>query len=725
MRFNKNKYITRILIIAVFFFCRQIAFVQVDRLQKIISGDYDDSLKIKANIELAELYSNTDTDTAVHFLVDANELIDKSHEQINKADFYKQISDAYKKIEKYRLAIKYMKKAILFSGRNDGPAIQYRNKLSNLYIITGKYDIALKYLVENLGKIEGLNETKDLANTYSYLGLAYRNLGNLEKAKYYFNQCIDVADTSSEISFYPSAISEIGNILALEGKYKKSLKYLFKAKERRKKHNNKKGLFYSYNDIANTYSLMGEFDKALLYYKKCLSIQMENNPLWANIYVNSNIGIVYREMGSFDTAHIYFDKCLNALDTFYSMPHYQVVYDQLASLYAKEGRFEEALHYYQLSAEYKDSIFDKERLQQVSELETLYESEKKDKEIALLTKNQRIERNIRIFLIIGLVFMLVITFLIFRNLRLKRKANNILIESNEEIKQQKDEILSQSEEIENQRDLLLQQKHEITNSFLYAGRIQKALLPDDATMKKILPPYFVFYRPFNIVSGDFYWVSETKNSTIVAIADCTGHGVPGGFMSTLGIAFLNEMAAKKDFSKPNIILNNLRNAIVHALRQQSIAGTVRDGMDIAILQIMKKSTMIHFAGANMPVYIVRKKANDLNLDKNTVENEDYYLQEIKGDNMPVSIHDKMEDFQLKTIDTQNICDIYFTSDGYADQFGGKHHRKFNKKRFKKLLLDVSGKESNTQYTVIKNKFEEWKGHIQQTDDVLVFGLKPK
>jgi serine phosphatase RsbU (regulator of sigma subunit) len=220
-------------------------------------------------------------------------------------------------------------------------------------------------------------------------------------------------------------------------------------------------------------------------------------------------------------------------------------------------------------------------------------------------------------------------------------------------------------------------------------------------------------------------VSETKNSTIVAIADCTGHGVPGGFMSTLGIAFLNEMAAKKDFSKPNIILNNLRNAVVHALRQQSIAGTVRDGMDIAILQIMKKSTMIHFAGANMPVYIVRKKANALNLNKHTVENEDYYLQEIKGDNMPVSIHDKMEDFQLKTIDTQNICDIYFTSDGYADQFGGKHHRKFNKKRFKKLLLDVSGKESNTQYNVIKNKFEEWKGHIQQTDDVLVFGLKPK
>jgi serine phosphatase RsbU (regulator of sigma subunit) len=286
--------------------------------------------------------------------------------------------------------------------------------------------------------------------------------------------------------------------------------------------------------------------------------------------------------------------------------------------------------------------------------------------------------------------------------------------------------MQQKEEIETQRDVLFAQKNEITDSINYAQRIQSAVLPHPSYMDKVMPEYFVLYKPRDIVSGDFYWIKEVKNYLIVVAADCTGHGVPGAFMSMLGITLLNEQVGKSRFDKPGEILNRLRKKVKETLAQEGKMEEQKDGMDMALAIINKENLELQYAGAFNPLYLVRNKQNLKEgeyEEKPTLESEGFKLIEFKGDRQPISVHFEEKDFtthevQLKTGDT-----IYLFSDGYVDQVGGPKRKKYLSKRFKLSLLNIQSNSMKEQHKFLDKTLEEWSKGYDQIDDILVMGIR--
>ena len=316
------------------------------------------------------------------------------------------------------------------------------------------------------------------------------------------------------------------------------------------------------------------------------------------------------------------------------------------------------------------------------------------------------------------------------NEKLKDKVNRELEqkvqERTREISEQKEEIESQRDEIEAQRDLVFAQKKEITDSIGYAQRIQAAILPHKNYLDRVLPEYFVLFKPRDIVSGDFYWVKEVNSSLIIVAADCTGHGVPGAFMSMLGITLLNELLVEGSISSPAEILGQLREKVKSMLVQQGTIRDQKDGMDIAIVVIDKKKRELQFAGAYHPLYLIRKKdqltGGEPGSDS-SVEGKDAKLFELKGDKQPIGIHWVESEFTNHKLSLKENDTVYVFSDGYVDQYGGEQRKKFKIQKFRELLLSVRADSMEKQKQDLEETFELWRGKYEQIDDVCVIGVR--
>ncbi len=276
------------------------------------------------------------------------------------------------------------------------------------------------------------------------------------------------------------------------------------------------------------------------------------------------------------------------------------------------------------------------------------------------------------------------------------------------MKEKEFEILNQKEEIESQRDFAKIQSESIYSSITYASRIQSALLPPKKLMDSLLDEYFVLYKPRNIVSGDFYWIGENNNKVVLVSADCTGHGVPGAFMSMLGISFLNEIIKSELSISSSTLLNKLRESVIKSLRQTGEYGESNDGMDVSVITIDKESKIIQFSGAYSSILLLRDKE----------------VFHYKGDPMPIGISDQSTtSFNEKQISYADGDSVYMFSDGYIDQFGGSQNRKFRMQPFKDLLLNIQNNTMNEQKEILNSSLEDWKGQDEQTDDILVLGVK--
>jgi serine phosphatase RsbU (regulator of sigma subunit) len=278
-----------------------------------------------------------------------------------------------------------------------------------------------------------------------------------------------------------------------------------------------------------------------------------------------------------------------------------------------------------------------------------------------------------------------------------------------------DELKSKNDVIESQRFEAFEKTKIITESIQYAKIIQESILPLDEEIKEVLPDYFVVYRPLNIVSGDFYWVKSNNNIQYLVVADCTGHGVPGAFMSLLGITLLNDILQDTLMLSAAQILGVLRNRIKEELHQSRHKQTSRDGMDMVICVIDKQKRMIEFAGANISLIAI--KTSHALESKGKRE-----LYEFKGDKMPVGIHEIESPFTLHSIPI-DVGDIYYiSSDGFRDQIGGPNDNKYGSKRFRELLLSIHSESFSKQKKRLNSEFNLWKGDNDQIDDVTIVGF---
>jgi len=282
----------------------------------------------------------------------------------------------------------------------------------------------------------------------------------------------------------------------------------------------------------------------------------------------------------------------------------------------------------------------------------------------------------------------------------------------DEVNQQKNEIEKQRDFVLTQRDEIAQKNKQITDSINYALRIQTAVLPSREILNDHLPKNFILYKPKDIVSGDFYWFTSIDKQIVVVAADCTGHGVPGAFMSMLGVTLLNEIINNRRILQPDLILNELRTNIKNALGQTGSFTEQKDGMDISLCIINLDNLQLQFAGAYNSLYLVRKNADN------------FELQEIKADHMPIGVHPR-DNVSFTNNQLQLLKDdsIYLFSDGYVSQFGGDKGDKFKAKRLQQLLLDSQKTEISQQKNLLDKALTDWQGTTQQVDDIMLIGIQ--
>jgi serine phosphatase RsbU (regulator of sigma subunit) len=299
-------------------------------------------------------------------------------------------------------------------------------------------------------------------------------------------------------------------------------------------------------------------------------------------------------------------------------------------------------------------------------------------------------------LMLIIVFSLFALFVKFREQNL-RKAKEIL----------EQKVKERTAEIEMQKNEIAEQKKEITDSIFYARRIQSAILPSTSMLTSVLSEHFVLFLPKDIVSGDFYWSFVKGDKIVILAADCTGHGVPGAFMSMLGVSFLNEIVNAHKLDSAASILNELRDHVKATLAQSGSAEHARDGMDISLCIIDQKKSILQYAGAYNPLYMIRSEE----------------LTEIKADKMPIGWYDLDTEFTNNIVNLRKGDCFYIFSDGFSDQFGGEFGKKYLSKPFKNFLLKIHGQPMTKQKEMLFEEFENWKGKLHQVDDVLVIGFR--
>lgn len=624
--------------------------------------------------------------------------------------------------EQYDSSIYYYTKTADFFNKNYNldSYIEYMNKAAYYYTFLGKHDKAAKILIENLKIAEKKNLKIQHTHTLIFLGFAVRN-SDRQKSLYYFTKYLNnVADTTDE--YFSVALSEIGNLHTIQQNYTKARFFLHRALKIRLLRGNGAMIAYSYNDIATTYMYTEEWEKALKYQKKCFAIEKKMQNIWSLSHGLTNLANIHTNLGNLDLAEKKLDESLSYAHKIKLKPTYQRVYYHRYKLFREKKLFEKALESFELASAYSDSIDRNEVDRQIADLDKKYHTEKKEAEIKLLQIGKEVDNAIiqrqRIVGSAGALVIILITIssvVFFRGRQIQKHANQKLAEQNFEINQQREEIQSIANNLSQTNSYLesankqvsIKNKH-ITDSIKYASRIQTAVLPSSELFEENFNDYFILFKPRDLVSGDFYWAQKANDNLLFAAADCTGHGVPGAFVSMLGISFLNEISQRKELKTPAQMLNELRLRVKSSLHQtESNRTESKDGMDIALCMLHSETGILQYSGAYNPLYIMRN----------------HEIIEIKATRNPIGVFIKEKSFVNHEIQVQKGDVLYTFSDGYMDQFGGEGEMRLTAKRFKEILLSVSNEKVSKQKLILENEFNKWRGDNDQIDDVLILGVE--
>ena len=574
------------------------------------------------------------------------------------------------------------------------------NNIANVYKVQKYYDEAFEYYIQSKNVYRDVNDSSRLA-------ISYNNLGNLLREK------VDhITDTLKKAGKYSSEDS-----LNFIKDYLQAKKYIDSSIFIIEKLNDSSNLGGKYFNKANILVKLKRYNEALYEFQKAINIAEKLNDERQISQFLMGAGELYFKMNNYNKSLEYTQRSQKIAEKLELIEYQKGNFEIMSWVYEKYGNYYMALENYKKYIEKKDIMFNEESQKTIRQMKEIYESDKKQQEIKRLADlddaNQKIiktQKKVNIAIGFGAVILLAFLIFAFMQLRVIKRKNILLNEKNIQISQQKEEIEAQRDEIQEQRDVVMKQKEEITDSIHYAQRIQKAVLPSDELAGSILPEHFILFRPRDIVSGDFYWMTKKNNRVITVAADCTGHGVPGAFMSMLGVSFLNEIVNKLEKPEAHLILNHLRDYVKTTLDQTGKKDEAKDGMDISLTIYDFNKKTVEYAGAYNPMYIVRKGEEE--------------VIEYKADKMPIGIYIKeKESFTKHEVQLQSGDMVYTFSDGFIDQFGGDSGRKFMSRPFKQLLLDIQKKSMADQREILYKAFDKWRGEYPQIDDVIILGIR--
>ena len=604
------------------------------------------------------------------------------------------------------------------------------------YYVQGEYVKAIDHFQQALEIFEGIGEKKGIANMLNSIGVIYNNEGNDAKALDLYLKSLNISEEIrdsvrvvtalinigliyskkettvdnardyylaalqiSEALGYNDAIGAVtvnlGELFYARGDYKQALSFFERSLEAYQK--SKSGnIPYTLINIGKIYARWNDYNSAIKYQEQAYDIAKQNDSkleMGQSLLALANTNL---EINETQNALKFFKQAEQITTEIGAMYERRETYRGMADTYAKRTDFINAYIYRVKESDLKDTLFSETNQLQLNQLHVQYEIETMMKENEILKRDIKLreaKNRLQMIIIVSLVLVLftiqIFIILLTRKNKQIKKANAELAEKN---------------------SLITSQKKAITDSIHYARRIQNAILPPPGQICHYLPQSMIIFRPRDIVSGDFYWLTKSNEQTMCVVADCTGHGVPGALMSMLGNAFLNEIVSKHQDIGAAELLNELRKYVIKSLHQNqdpSIAES-KDGMDIALLIFDEKMEKVEYAGANNPLLLIR----------------DGEIIEYKGDKMPIGIHlHAHHSFSSQNIELRKDDMLYLFSDGIVDQFGGPEGKKFMTKNFKSLLHEVHARDLAVQKKLIESRLKDWMGTRDQVDDILVMGIR--
>ena len=613
-------------------------------------------------------------------------------------------------------------------------------------------DIYAIPLIEICNKLEKGNINKERRDTilsfkaqaYNNLGFMYKKQGLIEKAIKHFNQSLQISENTKDYTAMADVYSNLASTYQQQEEFSAAEELHLKALKLYKKSNDLEGIGIIYNNLGNLYSESNDVEMSLKYYQESFKIWDKlQDPRYIG-YALNKIGDNFDHLGNSDSALVNYKNALalftneklsdeiawtydligkhylkkneykkaeenllkgyKIVQKMYLIDNEESITKDLYHLYEKQGNYNKALFYYKRHISISDSIKNestqKAAIQQMAKHE--YEKQKAiddanhEKEIAIEQEAKAKQTILTYATGGGLGLVGIFLLVVFNRLKVTRKQKSIIEEQKTEVEKQKTVVELAHTELE-------EKNKEITDSIQYAKRIQNAILPPNKVVKEYLTESFILYKPKDIVAGDFYWLEQKNNKILFAAADCTGHGVPGAMVSVVCNNGLNRSVREYGLTDPGEILNKTREIVVQEFEKSE--EEVKDGMDIALCSL--EGNKLQYAGAHNPLWIIRGGE----------------LLETKANKQPIGQFDNPEPYTTHTLELEQGDSLYIFSDGYADQFGGEKGKKLKTANFKKLLLSIQNEDMQHQKQLIDEAFENWKGNLEQLDDVCVIGVK--
>lgn len=684
-----------------------------DSLIAVIKKSAGDTNQVKAYNTLASLYLFNNPDTARILCNRALELaskikIGKEQGWLKEIAFSNHLLGSVNYLQgDFNTALNYYTTAFEIRKKlNDkqGMAKSILN-IGTVHRERGDYAKAINSYYEALKINEALNDKAGLELNMGNIASIYYNQKKYPEALETFHKALKIAREVGNKDHESSWLGSIGNVYMDLKENEKALDYFNQALKLCEVTGNASNISLWLGNIGNVYRNKGDYNTALEYYYKGLKMKEQLGDKKSITLNLINIGSLYTDMKKFDKAHEYLHRSLALAKELDAKSLVRDNYYYLIKLDSVTGKYKDAFNDYKLYIRYRDTVDNEEVRKQNLRTTMQYDYDKKqaiaeaqhrsemDKQAAVSKEEARRKNFIIIAATLGLFLVIVFAVFMYNRFRITQKQKQIIEQKEKETREQKS---------------IIEEKHqEITDSINYAERIQRSFLASGNLLDTHLSDYFVFYKPRNIVSGDFYWAAVLNNGHFALMAaDSTGHGVPGAIMSLLNITSLEK--AIETTNEPANILNYTRQTIIERLKRDGSDDGGKDGMDCTLIVLNKNKSVLNYAAANNPLWIVREGN----------------MLEFAADKMPVGKHDKDQQPFIQTqVELKKGDMVYIFTDGFADQFGGPKGKKFMYKPLKELLVSVSALPTGLQQEELQRVFINWKGNLEQVDDVCVIGIR--
>ncbi len=669
----------------------------IDSLHKALKALQDDTGKVSTLNRLSiKLLDAGQYDSSLVYNGKTIALAEKLDFKRGLAKAYAICGDNYAYKDNYPKILENDLKALaLYQELGDKKAIASINgSIGNAYWNQGNYPTALECDFKALAINQEIGNKSGIAVSLAGIGTIYMDQGNDAKALEYYIKAMNMNKELGNKNALANNYCNVGNAYYDLGNRTMGLEFYFKALALKIKLDDKRGIARNCGNIGNIYEDMGDYKQALEYEFRALDIDQKVGYKKGTVSKMTSIGSIYTRLKDFKKSRLYLDSALHVAQRIGEKEYTKGALSELSHLDEVSGNYKEAFGDYKTYIAYRDSLTNASNTRKIVQSEMNFEFEQKqaaekaerDKKDAVSAQELKKQLIIRNAFIAGFALMLALAFFIFRSYWQKHKDNQII----------------------NRQKILVEKKQkEVVSSIHYAQQIQKALLASDSLLGKYLPEYFVLYRPKDIVSGDFYWGTAKDNRFYLAVCDSTGHGVPGAFMSLLNISFMNEAITEKNIMKPNEVLNHTRKRLIEKVSQDGS----QDGMDGTLISLpvnsLANGELIYSGAYNAPLIIRDGKIIELPVDK-----------------LPVGASPKdYISFTASTFNLQKGDIIYAFTDGYADQFGGPKGKKFKYRQFTETLLATAKLTMEEQKKKLEEILDEWKGLMEQVDDILVIGVR--